>query len=103
MAARAVEDNDGIGSNLEGCPSLLFREDGVEISTEMVAEEKEISETADGWRVNGALVVYGKLVAREIGVNAGTGRDGEAVAFRVRDGASRTVKVLKYVVDDRGG
>ncbi len=40
------------------------------------------------------------LVARKIGVYVGTKRDGEAVAFC--DGASRTVKVLKYAVDGRG-
>ena len=53
MAVRAVENNDGIGSDLEGRPSLVYHEDGVEKSTEMVTKEKEAAdelkdETTDG-------------------------------------------------------
>ena len=48
VAIRAVEDNDNVCGDLEGCPSFVFHEDGMKISTEAVAEEEEAGETADG-------------------------------------------------------
>ena len=48
VAVRAVEDDDSVCGDLQGCPSFVFHEDGMKISTEAVAEEEEAGETADG-------------------------------------------------------
>ena len=45
---RAVEDNDRVCSDLEGCPGFIFHEDGMKISTKAVAKEEETGETEDG-------------------------------------------------------
>ena len=47
VAMRAVEGDDRVCSDLEGCPSFVFRKDGVKVSTEAVAEEEEVGEAAD--------------------------------------------------------
>ena len=41
VAMRAVEDDDGVCGDLERCPSFVFHEDGMKISTESIAEKEE--------------------------------------------------------------
>ena len=48
VAMRAVENDDRSCSSLEGCPSFVFREDCMKVSTKVVEEEEEAGETADG-------------------------------------------------------
>ncbi len=94
---RAVEGDDGICRELEGCASFVFHEDSMKVSTEAVAEEEEAGETADGRGMDGALVVDGQFETREVGVDSGACGDCETIAFG--DGVCRTVKVLEDAVD----
>ena len=48
VAMRAVEGDDGICRDLEGCASFIFHEDGMKVSAKAVAEEEEAGKTADG-------------------------------------------------------
>jgi hypothetical protein len=69
---RAVESDDDVCRDLEGCACFVFHKDGVEVSTKAIAEEEEAGETADGEGMDRALIVDGQFEAREVGVDAGT-------------------------------
>ena len=72
---RAVESDDEVCRGLEGCACFVFHQEGMEISTEAIAEEEEAGETADGGGMDGTLIVNREFEAREVSVYAGAGGD----------------------------
>ncbi len=73
MTMRAVEGDDEVCRDLEGCACFVFHQEGMEISTKTVAKEKEAGETTDGGGMNRTLIVYGEFEAGEVSVYSGAG------------------------------
>ena len=93
---RAVEGDDGVRGGLEGCACFIFHQEGMEISTETVAEEEEASEATDGGGMNWTLIVNREFEAGKVGVDTGAEGDGKAIAFG--DGACGAIEVLEDAV-----
>ena len=101
VAMRAVERDDRICRDFEGCSSFVFHEDGMKIATKAVAEEEEAGEAADGWRMDRASIIDGKL------------EPGRLVWTPVPEGMARRLRLVmehtgqsrccEYAIDGRRG